>query len=235
MNETEKREKYINEIKSDIQVVRKQLEDIDDLDETKDFVMKQRAKIQQISGVHTDRTKIETGDLDTFSTRRLEDFADLLKRTKNSKWMTKSGRDEIAEKQREALKRRGYDLSMNQLRVFQKIISDKEIQRLIEMKILSSSQVLQESLSQKNSKDLIADLKQVERAFGQKITSLSGKTVRSLIQLTRQMKEASNIKVNYNEITKILRVLKNSVNVNKMKKRDIETVLNDILKKRGVI
>ena len=228
-----KRETREQNIISMIDTVNQMFNELEDVDDAQDFLVKQKSKIAAFSKSDINND-LQVGDLSNMSDEKIEDYEDVLKRTIKSKWMSAEGREEIWEKQRASLKNRGYDLSKEAFKTFTKVINSAEVQRLIELKVLDSFQVLDYSVDNDESSKLIANVNQLTRNFGQTVHKIKGKTILNILEAMKTVKSFKNI--TYSEMNTALRELKKYSNITKTTKSVVSKLLVDITKvRRGEI
>lgn len=203
--EIEKRERLKDEIKTNIKKVKEVLDELESTHIADDWVDKERVKYLKLMrgkgfNHYTDI------DLNAMGTTVLDDLNENLKMTIKSKWSTAEGREEIFQKQQETFKQHGYDLSRDELKVFANVINSNELQRLIEVKVLDSFQVLESTFDREQSDKIVSDYKQIVRTFGQSLYMIKGDTIARLSKSLRVIKDEG--KYNYKDIDKMLRQLK---------------------------
>lgn len=133
--------------------------------EADDFVKAQRSKFRALSDTKS-RKKMSIGNLSKMNMRQLQDYTHILDLTLKSKWMSEEGRNEIWQKQHDALLRRGYDLTREEHKTFSQIMNSREMQEMIESRTLDSFQVLEMSQDTESSDKVIEAVRAMTRNFG---------------------------------------------------------------------
>lgn len=164
-NQQSKRKALMDAIRTKVPEVDEKLRALFATGEADDFVKAQRSKFRALSDTKS-RKKMAIGNLSKMNMRQLHDYNHILDLTLKSKWMSEEGRNEIWQKQHDALLRRGYDLTREEHKTFAQIMNSREIQEMIESRTLDSWQVLEMSLDTQGSDKVIEAVRAMTRNFG---------------------------------------------------------------------
>ena len=134
--------------------------------EAEGFLKTQRQKFGAITKTKNP-SKIALGSLNKMSLSRLKLLEHQQDLFIKSKWSTKKGRAEIAQKQYETMTDLGYELSKKEFKIMRKLFGDDDIQELRDMKNFSSDAIISFVENTKNSFDEIKSaVKEVMQSDG---------------------------------------------------------------------